>query len=549
MNVNSNIISRYDDMLYENRPASLNEFLSNKYNNVHNELYKSALNKFILSLVNKYVTKDFLYECFELLSEIDAYTEDEIIFENIYEKIFSKEDNSPLINYMLEELSIDRISFFKTLYETTVNKLNSVKTKLINFYRDENYDIKSAIKGISEISDIHDFRLAYIISGIGSETNNERNIFTLYTDDDGELVVSNKVVFDDTTQEQEYINQDMYYYVDTEIPTEDMNIQTDERWHQCSDDGDIYNPKWEWSNSVKKYISDYYIAIPAGYGIYRHYLQSVEKERWNNQTLEYEKYQINAGDEIEQISLSAKSPYTFIKSIIIDKIVYNIYITTMNINEYSIIFNDVIKVNPESITNNIIDDFDLICSEDKEYIILYDFENNVRIGYDEGGKWLLIVNDDHPINTIDILGLEKIVKQYMNYESKTLSSLYKNMICDLYKKYHKIIEIKNSEYWMPSHIRIINKIPPYTKINVDLSKYWNMIQSNNTSKLSDLKITKENMLDSELIGLNYVNGKAKVQSRTNDTIYEVPFKYLDENVNVSDEMILSNSFISKYNNL
>ena len=47
MNINSNIINRYDDMLYENRPASLNEFLSNKYNNVHNELYKSALDKYI----------------------------------------------------------------------------------------------------------------------------------------------------------------------------------------------------------------------------------------------------------------------------------------------------------------------------------------------------------------------------------------------------------------------------------------------------------------------------------------------------------------------
>jgi len=458
---------------------------------------------------------------------------------------------------MLNELSIDRISFFKTLYDTTVNKLNSVKTKLINFYRDENYDIKSAIKGISEISDIQDFRLAYIISGIGSETNNDRNIFTLYTDDDGELVVSNKVIFDNEEESQEYISQDMYYYVGTEFPNDNMNIQTDKRWHQCSNDH--YKDElqmWQYMQHIKNqtggngaYISDYYVAIPAGYGIYRNYKQDVKKEKWNNQTLEYEKYQINAGDEIEQISLSIKSPYTYVKSIIINKIVYNIYITTMNIHEYENMYEDTIKINPESIINNNGDDFDLICSEDKEYIILYDFGNNVRIGYDENGKWLLIVNDEHPINTIDILDLERIVKQYMNYESKTLSSLYKNMICNLYKKYHKIIEIKNSEYWMPSHARIINKIPPYTKINVDLTKYWNMIQSNNTSKLSDLKITKENMLDSELIELNYVNGKAKVQSRTNDTIYEVPFKYLDETVNVSDEMILSNSFISKYNNL
>ena len=84
-------------------------------------------------------------------------------------------------------------------------------------------------------------------------------------------------------------------------------------------------------------------------------------------------------------------------------------------NEYNNIFNDIVKVNPESIINNVVDDFDLICSEDKEYIILYDFKNNVRIGYDEAGKWLLVVNDEHPINTIDILDLEKIVKQYMNY--------------------------------------------------------------------------------------------------------------------------------------
>ena len=526
MNINSNIISRYDDMLYENRPASLNEFLSNKYNNVHNELYKSALDKFIYSLINKYVTKNFLFEYFELLSEIDADKETDIVFENIYEKIFANKDNSPLINYMLEELSIDRFIFFKTLYNTTVNKLNSVKVKLINFYRDKNYNIKSAIQGISEICDIQDFRLAYIISGIGSETNNERNVFTLCTDDNGDLVVTNKVVFNDSDESDEYINQNMYYYVGTEIPTFNMDILNDDRWNTLINES-IIEPIWEWSDDLNEetnngWYSTYYVAIPAGYGIYR-----------NN---------------IKQLSLSMLSPYTFVKSIIINKIVYNVYITSLTIDKKDNLY-DVIKINNESVVNNIVDDFDLICSEDKDYIMLYDFENNVRIGYDEEGKWLLIVNDEHPINTIDILDLENIVKQYMNYESNTLLNLYKNMICNLYKKYHKIIEIKNSEYWMPSYARIINKIPPYTKINIDLTDYWNMNQSNDKSKLSDLKITKENMLDSELIELNYVNGKAKVQSRTNDTIYEVPFKYLDETVNVSDDMILSNSFISKYNDI
>ena len=538
MNINSNIINRYDDMLYENRPASLNEFLSNKYNNVHNELYKSALDKYIHSLVDKYVTTELIYECFKLMSQIDAYNEDDIIFEDIYEKIFSNESETPKVNFMLEELSIDRVTFFKLFYNTTVNKLNNVKTKLTHFYIDDKYDIKSAIKGITEIADIHDFRLAYIISGVGSETNNDKTIFTLYTDDNGDLVVSNKVIFDDNSS-QEYIQQNMYY-IGIENPSSNMNIKNDKRWKLITDM--YYDPIYNDYNDEYKETA-YYIAIPAGYGIYRYYLQNVTK------IYNYKEVIIKAGTEIEQLNPSYSSTYTFIKSIIIDKVLYNVYITTMNPNDYNVKFNDTIKLNKDSIMPSVNDDFDLICSEDKNYIILYDFVNNVRIGYDENGKWLLIVNDEHPIDTIDILGLEKIVKQYMNYESRNIVIMYKNMICDLYKKYHKIIEIKNSEYWMPSHTRIINKMPPYKKINVDLSKYWNMIQSNNESKLSDLKITKENMLDSELIELNYVNGKAKVQSRTNDTTYEVPFKYLDETVNVSDEMILSNSFITKYNEL
>lgn len=538
MNINSNIINRYDDMLYENRPASLNEFLSNKYNNVHNELYKSALDKYIHSLVDKYITTELIYECFKLMSQIDAYNEDDIIFEDIYEKIFSNESETPKVNFMLEELSIDRVTFFKLFYNTTVNKLNNVKTKLTHFYIDDKYDIKSAIKGITEIADIHDFRLAYIISGVGSETNNDKTIFTLYTDDNGDLVVSNKVIFDDNSS-QEYIQQNMYY-IGIENPSSNMNIKNDKRWKLITDM--YYDPIYNDYNDEYKETA-YYIAIPAGYGIYRYYLQNVTK------IYNYKEVTIKAGTEIEQLNPSYSSTYTFIKSIIIDKVLYNVYITTMNPNDYNVKFNDTIKLNKDSIMPSVNDDFDLICSEDKNYIILYDFVNNVRIGYDENGKWLLIVNDEHPIDTIDILGLEKIVKQYMNYESRNIVIMYKNMICDLYKKYHKIIEIKNSEYWMPSHTRIINKMPPYKKINIDLSKYWNMIQSNNESKLSDLKITKENMLDSELIELNYVNGKAKVQSRTNDTTYEVPFKYLDETVNVSDEMILSNSFITKYNEL
>jgi len=138
-----------------------------------------------------------------------------------------------------------------------------------------------------------------------------------------------------------------------------------------------------------------------------------------------------------------------------------------------------------------------------------------------------------------------------NVENEYLifDGIYNDIICKLYKKYHKIIEIKNSEYWMPSSIFIIDKITPFNKKVVDLSSYWNMIQSNDNSELSDLKITDENIDDSEITEINYVSGKAKLYSRATDIEYEVPFKYLNENTNVSDEMILSNSFLTKYNAL
>lgn len=42
-----NHIKDYNDMVYLNGPVSLSDFSSNRYNNVHNALYKNALNKYL----------------------------------------------------------------------------------------------------------------------------------------------------------------------------------------------------------------------------------------------------------------------------------------------------------------------------------------------------------------------------------------------------------------------------------------------------------------------------------------------------------------------
>ena len=393
---NSNIITRYDDMLYESRPASINEFLSNKYNNVHNELYNSALNKYIHSIIDKYVTKNLVYEFFELLSNIFAYEESDIVFDDIYQNIFAIESNTPCINVMLNDLSIDRLTFFKLFYNATIDKLFSIKRKLINFYEDEDFNIQSALENVMNISDIEDFRFAYI-SLMGGETNDDTN--HLYT------------------------------------------IEFDE-------------------------------------------------------------------------------------------------------NEQVFVVNETIELIE---SNNNLDPFALFYSEDNDYVILFDYSNKARISYDKNGKLTLIVNETNKIK--DINQLKDMINNYMNYESNNLIDTYKNVLITLFKRYHKIIEIKNEEYWQPSHVQIINKLPPYKKNIIDLTKYWNMIQDNSNSNLSDLKLTNENVLDSEIVEINYVNGTAKINSRLNDLTYEIPFKYLDENVNVSDELTLKDKFIEKYMSL
>ena len=398
MNTLTSAVHRYDDMLYDSRPVSLHEFLSDKYNAVHEELYNNALNKYIASLINKHFTDKLLYEYYQILSKIretGVNEDEEIIFDDIYKNILSDTEISPRINELLNDLQLDRYLFFKLMYDATSQKLNIVKNKLLKFYEDENHNLQPIIAGLTEISDIKDFRLNYISSKlVESETSPnelENYLYTVYIDDNNEIIV----------------------------------------------DDAIY----------------------------------------------------------------------------------------------------------ESLDNN----YSLFLGEDENIVILYDDNKNIRIGYTDKGKWILIVNEDTEFqNPNNIENLKLLVDHYINYESYHVIKLYKEQICNLYKRFHKIIEIKNSEYWMPSSIRIISKIPPYKKFNINLEEYWIYSQSHFENNLKNIKILKNKIQDSEITELNYVKGIAKMQSRDNDLTYEVPFKYLSDSTDVSDELILSRSFEVRY---
>lgn len=110
----------------------------------------------------------------------------------------------------------------------------------------------------------------------------------------------------------------------------------------------------------------------------------------------------------------------------------------------------------------------------------------------------------------------------------------------------KIVEIKNDEYWQPSHILVMSKKYPYYQHKYDLKKYWNTFQDKSFQKIVDIKMLPDDIVDAEIIGLNYVTGKATLESRLNGITFEVDFDYINEDTLVSDEYSLKNTFTNKY---
>ena len=69
-----------------------------------------------------------------------------------------------------------------------------------------------------------------------------------------------------------------------------------------------------------------------------------------------------------------------------------------------------------------------------------------------------------------------------------------------------------------------------------------MNQEYSNANIEELKIINENIKDAKLVSINYVNGTAKFVSKINDLDFTVPFKYLNDETIVSDEMKLNNLF-------
>ena len=365
-----NIVKSYDDMLYDSRPVQFNEFMSNKYNIIHNELYNDALNKFCNDIVNNSMTYEFVYEFYKLMEG------NELVFDTIYDE-YNKSNDDNIVKNTLSSISIDSYNFLKDIFNFVSEKIDLIK----NTITDDN--------GISHINIdkkyINDFRIIYL----------ENNVYLRQESDEQKNDDSEDAVFDV-----------FHYSFDSELNT-----------------------------------------------------------------------------------------YTYTE-------------------EY------------------------LFMSEMKDYVILLEDVAGNTIYFNKYGELILLI-EDVKFNSEE--SKFKIIN-FINDQNEKIFDFVKSRCLYYFNKNHRILEIKNNEYWQPSSIMTISNVSPYKKNIYDLSKYWNMNQEYSNANIEELKIINENIKDAKLVSINYVNGTAKFVSKINDLDFTVPFKYLNDETIVSDEMKLNNLF-------
>ena len=142
--------------------------------------------------------------------------------------------------------------------------------------------------------------------------------------------------------------------------------------------------------------------------------------------------------------------------------------------------------------------------------------------------------------------LNKLISTIILLDSLTMKQGDETVMMSVqyFKKTHKIIEVKPLEFWNSSFVIIISKRAPYTKKLYSLGPYWNWHQAKKQKSINKIKYMDEEIKDWEIIKLDYLKGKATLRSRVMEYEMDVDFDYLDENISVSDDMLLKNTFTS-----
>lgn len=191
------------------------------------------------------------------------------------------------------------------------------------------------------------------------------------------------------------------------------------------------------------------------------------------------------------------------------------------------------KFNLESDENNLLTIF----------IYEFDQQNNIHISYNSYGQIIL------EIQNINIDEFELQLNEIINKSNYNIINIMVDDFISKYKFTHKIIEYKNSEYYLPSKILIFDNLYPHHKIKVDLSNYWSDYQDLiNQHSYIEVKNKENNINDLVITDINYIQGTVKLYSKSFDEYYYTTFDRINENFEI-DDSILNNTFGQKLINL
>ena len=146
---------QYNDLVYKTGPTNVNDYISNKYNIIHNMLYEDALSNYLHSYIHDVIFKELLYTLFVCMNNC----------------ITSYNDNNDIVNLSLLD-SLKQNDPYKIFTLSEINNNNLLRKPYfdsllmyIEFHTNYKKQINNVFKSLNVLAQRDDY-LKYIIVNV-----------------------------------------------------------------------------------------------------------------------------------------------------------------------------------------------------------------------------------------------------------------------------------------------------------------------------------------------------------------------------------------------
>jgi len=148
------------------------------------------------------------------------------------------------------------------------------------------------------------------------------------------------------------------------------------------------------------------------------------------------------------------------------------------------------------------------------------------------------------INTENTFVDNEVEEQYKDFKNGLKDFTLEEFLSD-----HKIKEIVENDFFMPSKVILRQIHMPNTTYVIDLKEFWNDCQYAKIKKQMKTRLDiTENLYNAKIIYIDYANGKSKLRDRMSGDEFWIPNDYLNESVTRHEEFMLTNTFTYKVKN-